>query len=93
MNLEIGAEAAQFPEKEYINGIAVAVYCTGSKFCEGLHHALWDIKSGLKPVTDIFLEINHIDCHISFLTKLVFKLPIGDYFFLKWTSGGDILPM
>jgi hypothetical protein len=27
MNVEIGAEAAQFPEKEYINGIAVAVYC------------------------------------------------------------------
>jgi hypothetical protein len=28
MNVEIGAEAAQFPEKEYINGIAVAVYGT-----------------------------------------------------------------
>jgi hypothetical protein len=26
MNAEIGAEAAQFPGKEYINGIAVAVY-------------------------------------------------------------------
>jgi hypothetical protein len=25
MNVEIGAESAQFPEKEYINGIAVAV--------------------------------------------------------------------
>jgi hypothetical protein len=25
MNVEIGAEAAQFPEKENINGIAVAV--------------------------------------------------------------------
>jgi hypothetical protein len=25
MNMEIGAEAALFPEKEYINGIAVAV--------------------------------------------------------------------
>jgi hypothetical protein len=25
MNVEIGAEAAQFQEKEYINGIAVAV--------------------------------------------------------------------
>jgi hypothetical protein len=25
MNVEIGAEAAQFPEKEYIKGIAVAV--------------------------------------------------------------------
>jgi hypothetical protein len=28
MNVEIGTEAAQFPEKEYIvNGIFVAVYC------------------------------------------------------------------
>jgi hypothetical protein len=26
MNVEIGTEAAQFPEKEYINGILVAVY-------------------------------------------------------------------
>jgi hypothetical protein len=26
MNVEIGAEAAQFPEEEYINGIFVAVY-------------------------------------------------------------------
>ncbi len=26
MNVEIGAEAALFPEKEYINGISVAVY-------------------------------------------------------------------
>jgi hypothetical protein len=25
MNVQIGAEAAQFPEKEYINGISVAV--------------------------------------------------------------------
>jgi hypothetical protein len=25
MNVEIGTEAAQFPEKQYINGIAVAV--------------------------------------------------------------------
>jgi hypothetical protein len=31
MNVEIGAEAAQFPEKEYINGIAVAV-CGYSTF-------------------------------------------------------------
>jgi hypothetical protein len=26
MNVEIGAEAAQFPEKEYINGIFFAVW-------------------------------------------------------------------
>jgi hypothetical protein len=28
MNVEIGAEAAQFPEKEYIIGMAVAVQPT-----------------------------------------------------------------
>jgi hypothetical protein len=31
MNVEIGAEAALFPEKEYTNGIAVAV-CTFYRF-------------------------------------------------------------
>ncbi len=29
MNVEIGAEAVQFPDKEYINGIAVAVRSHG----------------------------------------------------------------
>ncbi len=36
MNVEIGAAAAQFPEKKYINGIAVAVYlpaCSLPAFC------------------------------------------------------------
>jgi hypothetical protein len=28
MSVEIGTEAVQFPEKEYINGIFVAVYVT-----------------------------------------------------------------
>jgi hypothetical protein len=28
MNVEIGAEATQFPEKEHINGIIVAVWIT-----------------------------------------------------------------
>jgi hypothetical protein len=31
MNVEIGAEAAQFPEREYINGIAVAVYTSAAR--------------------------------------------------------------
>jgi hypothetical protein len=37
MNVEIGAEAAQFPEKEYINGIgiAVAVYGAGRNDFDG----------------------------------------------------------
>jgi hypothetical protein len=28
LNVEIGTEASQFPEKEYINGIFLSVYCT-----------------------------------------------------------------
>ncbi len=39
MNVEIGAEAALFPEKEYINGIAVAVRNT-------------QVKSSLSAVSD-----------------------------------------
>ncbi len=35
MNVEIGAEAAQFPEKEYINGIAVTVYILFHKLYQG----------------------------------------------------------
>ncbi len=34
MNVEIGAEAALFPEKEYINGIAVAVFSKFSQFTQ-----------------------------------------------------------
>ncbi len=30
MNVEIGAEAAQFPEKQYLNVIAVAVWAYGT---------------------------------------------------------------
>jgi hypothetical protein len=33
MNVEIGTEAAQFPEKEYINGIFVAVCVKRKKIC------------------------------------------------------------
>jgi hypothetical protein len=35
MNVEIGAEAAQFPEKEYINGIAFAVWDIIKCLCRG----------------------------------------------------------
>jgi hypothetical protein len=31
MSVEIGAEAALFPEKEYLNGIFVAVYVRGGR--------------------------------------------------------------
>ncbi len=41
MNVEIGAEAALFPEKEYISGIFVAVRVAGFVSCEGLSLSLW----------------------------------------------------
>ncbi len=41
MNVEVGAEAAQFPEKEYINGIAVAVQI--SNYAEHLVFEVMDI--------------------------------------------------
>jgi hypothetical protein len=34
MNVEIGADAAQFPEKEYINGIAFAMQAEKCSFCD-----------------------------------------------------------
>jgi hypothetical protein len=48
MNVEIGAEAAQFPEKEYINGIAVAMY--------SLSYGLLSQS----PIQDFFLAITNI---------------------------------
>ncbi len=34
MNVEIGAEAALFPEKEYISGIFVAVYTSRDSYLD-----------------------------------------------------------
>jgi hypothetical protein len=35
MSVEIGTEAAQFPEKKYINGIFVAVWIVHIQYTEG----------------------------------------------------------
>ncbi len=55
MNMEIGTEAAQFQEKEYINGIFVAVYYT-------TWLAAWCfIKSGIKYIRmhlNLKIEVN-----------------------------------
>ncbi len=40
MNVEIGAEATQFPKKEYINGIFVAVYTVKLSVNEYLHRRI-----------------------------------------------------
>jgi hypothetical protein len=36
MNVEIGTEAALFPEKEYINGIFLAVYSIQTTFAPNI---------------------------------------------------------
>jgi hypothetical protein len=56
MNVEIGAEAAQFPEKVYINGIAVAVQAvTIHQIKLALHaYCLWSKEN------KIFYSIIHI---------------------------------
>ncbi len=45
MNVEIGAEAALFPEKEYISGILVAVECLSS-LCAAHHSKLHNRGGG-----------------------------------------------
>jgi hypothetical protein len=41
MNVEIGTEAAQFPEKEYINGIFVAVWSFVRLSVSGCRRTYW----------------------------------------------------
>jgi hypothetical protein len=36
MNVEIGTEAAQFPAKEYLNGIFIAVHSVSSELANSL---------------------------------------------------------
>jgi hypothetical protein len=55
MNVEIGAEAALFPEKEYINGIAVAVRSATSQTRRSI-----SIKSSLKIFRSICMRIDRI---------------------------------
>jgi hypothetical protein len=56
MNVEIGTEAAQFPEKEYINGIFLAV-CLPIMWCRGLFCRA-EMKHKLNPVLDAQLNRN-----------------------------------
>jgi hypothetical protein len=46
MNVELGTETAQFPEKEYINGIFLAVYPAENSIlpCSPLHFMLLAVQ-------------------------------------------------
>jgi hypothetical protein len=59
MNVEIGTEAAQFPEKEFINGIFLAVQCSGSaniSFLSGSRDCT-QIRIAGGSYLDIFLDL------------------------------------
>ncbi len=45
MNVEIGTEAAQFPEKEYMNGIFFAVSVHGEVGIDKLYRHFFKIRS------------------------------------------------
>ncbi len=47
MNVEIGAEAAQFPEKEYLNGIAFAVLPYRDKV-NSLRHTVFFVPQSIR---------------------------------------------
>jgi hypothetical protein len=52
MNVESGAEAAQFPEKEYINGIFVAVHGAQLNFGDLYPYFTYASRYGIEDVTD-----------------------------------------
>jgi hypothetical protein len=56
MNVEIGAEATLFPEKEYINGIAVAV-CSSRSGCLSQHEDAKNVRNMYK--CELFKEDFH----------------------------------
>ncbi len=53
MNVEIGTEAAQFPEKEYINGIAFAVYTTATLFSS------WSLNNCLMTTFTVVIRLGY----------------------------------
>jgi hypothetical protein len=64
--VEIGTEAVQFPEKEYINGIFIAVW-TGAHYLSRvviLHHACFYMyKANIYTQGDT--DMTHSDCNYS----------------------------
>ncbi len=46
MNVEIGTEAALFPEKEYINGIFVAVFASSRRVHTALEYSTRVVQEG-----------------------------------------------
>jgi hypothetical protein len=57
MNVEIGAEAAQFPEKEYINGIAVTVFAHYNLLQTKCNGYIITVSNGLSRIVTSYLGI------------------------------------
>jgi hypothetical protein len=64
MNVEIGTEVAQFPEKEYINGIFLAVYMTEKR-------GLGACKHRVKSLREIQVLVNFDSKHKEPLTEKI----------------------
>ncbi len=66
MNVEIGAEAAQFPEKEYINAIAFAVFAFSNSHCTFMSDYffymcnLLGLDVVIRFVSNLFAETVHV---------------------------------
>ncbi len=73
MNVEIGDEAALFPEKEYINGIAVAVHAanlplvssTPAAYCHRYHRCRQQITIGVNDAGSKFTPGAYLELRIS----------------------------
>jgi hypothetical protein len=78
VNVEIGTEAAQFPEKEYINGIFVAVYTMDT---------LWQAEQGeQQPVSS--METKGSKCRKQ-LDQLCFRIKDK----LEFAENGERSPL
>ncbi len=61
MNVEIGAEAALFSEKEYISGIFVAVYLSVRKYVDW-----YEGRVSLLPPPPPFLQLAYVQICVVF---------------------------
>jgi hypothetical protein len=68
MNVEIGAEAALFPEKEYINGIAFAVHMIPVRIIAKVRYRV----KGLCVVTS---SRSTVVCFFLFFKEVIFRYP------------------
>ncbi len=77
MNAEIGAEAALFPEKEYINGIAVAVQGIDDPTKNVHRDTFFGDNSSRHPFRLIIHSFTHNTKSVSFLCKKCTDLQPG----------------